>query len=535
MINLNPLFFPTLLLAGALFGIAFRFASRSTHRRTLLFGMGAALVTPLPALLYCLTYLHLFDRAIWFYELRAFPGSELLAAGLGWTAGMAAGRLQREASGRLSKGFVRTLQGLVVFCLVLILSVPYAKSVIAPLRGVLPARWSNGVCIQSTPSTCGPASAATLLAGFGRAVSERELAQACFTYGGGTENWYLARALRRQGLQIRYVVQSPAATTLPFPSIAGTEYHGRGGSGHFIVILGQQDGRFLIGDPLVGRLLLTPEQLHTQYDMTGFFMVAADSRAPVRAASGAAFPLSVDPYHLHGAVITHRYPSRTFGGLRRLHVYTPPGYDPDNVLRYPVLYLLTGSPGDDTNWTAVGKAHLLLDAQINAHQCEPCIVVMPDSEFRHKRYGRHGFEHDLFTDIIPLIERTYRTRTDADSRAIAGLSMGGFYSIEIGLNHLDRFAWIGVFSAGLRSGFVTAADITGLNTNPQSAVAHLKLFYVRIGKRDFFLPDARRLDTWLSRQSIRHVYQEVEGTHEWPVWERALADFAPRLFKKASS
>ena len=169
----------------------------------------------------------------------------------------------------------------------------------------------------------------------------------------------------------------------------------------------------------------------------------------------------------------------------------------------------------------------LLDAQIVAHQCEPCIVVMPDSEFRHKRYGRKGFEHDLFTDIIPLIERTYRVRTDADSRAIAGLSMGGFYSIEIGLNHLDRFRWIGVFSAGLRSGFVTADDITGLGVNSKQAVSRLKLFYVRIGTKDFFLPDARRLDRWLAQKSVPHLYQEVEGTHELPVWERALADFTP--------
>jgi enterochelin esterase-like enzyme len=189
------------------------------------------------------------------------------------------------------------------------------------------------------------------------------------------------------------------------------------------------------------------------------------------------------PYRLHGNVIVCHYSSRTFGGKRRMHIYTPPGYDPNGVRRYPVLYLLTGSPGDDSNWTTVG-AHLMLDAQITAHQCEPCIVVMPDSEFRHKRYGRKGFEHDLFTDIIPLIERTYQVKTDAGSRAIAGLSMGGFYSIEIGLNHLDRFAWIGVFSAGLRKGFVTADNITGLNTDPKQAHSRLKLFYVRIGKQE---------------------------------------------------
>lgn len=497
----------------------------------MLLGRGAAVAAALPALLFVAYYSHPFDRAIWFYELRALPYSELSAAGLGWTAGMAAGQLERAGFRNRSRAFVRTLQGMLLFCLLMLLCVPYAKPLIAPLRRILPARWSNGVCIQSTASTCGPASAATLLAFWGRTASERALAQECFTYGGGTENWYLARALRKRGLQAHYVIQAPAQTDLPFPSIAGTEYHGRGGSGHFIVILGRQQGRYLIGDPLVGRLLLTPEEMRTQYYMTGFFLVATDPQPPAGKPTSTQATEREDLYHLHGTLIEHHYPSRTFGGKRRLQVYTPPGYDPHSSVRYPVLYLLTGSPGDDTNWTAVGKAHLMLDAQIMARQCEPCIVVMPDSEFRHKRFGHKGFEHDLFTDIIPLIERTYRVRTDADSRAIAGLSMGGFYSIEIGLNHLDHFAWIGVFSAGLRKDFVTADNITGLNADPQQATSRLKLFYVRIGKRDFFLPDARRLDRYLTQKSVPHVYQEVEGTHEWPVWERALADFAPRLFK----
>lgn len=95
----------------------------------------------------------------------------------------------------------------------------------------------------------------------------------------GTENWYLTRALRRRGLHAHYVIQSPGQPTFPFPSIAGTEYRGRGGSGHFITILGQEEGRYLIGDPLVGRLLLTPEQLRQQYYMTGFFLVAVDPYA----------------------------------------------------------------------------------------------------------------------------------------------------------------------------------------------------------------------------------------------------------------
>ncbi len=109
--------------------------------------------------------------------------------------------------------------------------------------------------------------------------------------------------------------------------------------------------------------------------------------------------------------------------------------------------------------------------------------------------------------------------------------MGGFYSVEIGLNHPETFAWIGVFSAGLRKDFVTEANITGLRERSNGADQPPKLFYLRIGKRDFFLPDARHLDRWLTQKSVPHLYQEVEGTHEWLVWKAALADFAPRLFK----
>lgn len=273
---LNPLWFPTLVLAGVLFALGLRFAMKSIRPWALLLGTGSALVTAVPALLFVAYYSHLFDRAIWFYEFRALPYSELSAAGLGWAAGMGMGRLQRRVFPHQSKAFVRILWGFAVFCLVLALCVPYAKPLIAPLHAEFPVRWVDGVCIQSTPSTCGPASAATLLARWGRTTSERELARECFSYGGGTENWYIARALRRRGLEAHYVLTAPMPMHLPFPSIAGTEYHGRGGSGHFIVILGQQEGRYLIGDPLVGRLLLTPAQLRQQYYLTGFFLVATD-------------------------------------------------------------------------------------------------------------------------------------------------------------------------------------------------------------------------------------------------------------------
>ena len=235
-------------------------------------------------------------------------------------------------------------------------------------------------------------------------------------------------------------------------------------------------------------------------------------------------------FGLQGAVHVHRYRSQTLGRTRRLHVYTPPDYDPKAARRYPVLYLLHGTPGDDANWTDYGDARGALDRLIAAGKCVPCIVVMPDGEVPRKRYGAHGFERELLESIIPWIEHTYPAQSGAGGRAIAGLSMGGFQSIEIGLNHLDTFGWIGVFSAGLREGWVTTSDLGSFNAGRERSRARLKLLYLRIGKQDFFLHDARRFDAWLSRRSVPHIYQEVPGDHDWNVWRSALIDFVPRLF-----
>src|SRR5262249_36369451 len=148
-----------------------------------------------------------------------------------------------------------------------------------------------------------------------------------------------------------------------------------------------------------------------------------------------------------------RYPSKTLNERRPLRVYTPPGYDFNGTRCYPVLYLLPGLPGDETNWTDVGHIDAVLDRMVAAGQCEPFLVVMPNPDVSTRRYGRKTFEHDLLNDLMPYIEQNYRVRTDAEGNAIAGLSMGGFQSISIGLNYLNKFAWIGVFSAGLRNGF----------------------------------------------------------------------------------
>jgi hypothetical protein len=254
----NPLLWPTLALAVALAVVGWtverRITTKSAHRATLwlLAALGA-----LPAVLYAAYYTHRFDEAAWFYTLRSAEYSELLAAGIGFGAGSTAGLAQRSAAAA-------------ALLAALVLGVPYLKPLIAPLRMPLREEWRDGVCIQSTPSTCGPASAATLLRHLGTPATESELARECFSYGGGTENWYLARAIRRRGFGTRYLVTPPEPATPPLPSIAGT---GWAGAGHFIVLLSQENGRFVVGDPLIGRLVLSPTQLRDQYRLSGFFLV----------------------------------------------------------------------------------------------------------------------------------------------------------------------------------------------------------------------------------------------------------------------
>jgi len=227
----------------------------------------------------------------------------------------------------------------------------------------------------------------------------------------------------------------------------------------------------------------------------------------------------------HGAIHIHEYESKALGVTRRVHVYTPPGYSPTARTRYPVLYLLHGSGDDDSMWTTIGRAGVILDNLIAQGKCKPFVVVMPYGHVPAGADRRKGFENDLLGDVIPLVEANYLVRTDANSRAIAGLSMGGFQSMSVGLTHLDRFGWVGVLSAGLRGGLAAESDLAALTSS-----AHPKLLYIRIGKNDFLLKDAQRFDAWLTQKGVPHIYQEVEGIHEWPVWRKALADLAPRLF-----
>ena len=244
----------------------------------------------------------------------------------------------------------------------------------------------------------------------------------------------------------------------------------------------------------------------------------------------------------HGVIHHHFYHSAIVGDDRDYYVYTPPGYDPTSKQLYPVLYLLHGFSDEASGWTAVGRANVILDNLIAQGKAKPMIVVMPlgygapeivtrgfrafgDTSLRDRNMSR--FRDALLTEVIPQVEANYRAVADRNSRAIAGLSMGGAESLYTGLNALDHFAWVGSFSGG------------GLGDDPSSefpsldskANAELHLLWIACGTEDRLIDPNRKLRAWLASKGIQHTDIETPGMHTWMVWRRNLAAFAPLLFQ----
>ena len=243
----------------------------------------------------------------------------------------------------------------------------------------------------------------------------------------------------------------------------------------------------------------------------------------------------------HGAIHHHFYRSAVVGDARDYYVYTPPGYPTAKQL-YPALYLLHGYSDDASAWTAVGRAHVILDNLIAQGKAKSMIVVMPlgygapeivsrgiasfhDATLRQRNFDK--FRDALLTEVIPQVEAAYRVSKDPNSRAIAGLSMGGTESLLTGLNALDHFAWIGAFSSGgLAEDF--NAEFPALDSK---ANAQLRLLWIACGTDDHLLEINRKLRDWLQSKGVQHTDIETSGAHTWMVWRRNLANFVPLLFQ----
>ena len=242
----------------------------------------------------------------------------------------------------------------------------------------------------------------------------------------------------------------------------------------------------------------------------------------------------------HGELHHHFYKSAAIGDERDFYVYTPPGYDAHAAIKYPVLYLLHGFGQYSSSWIEVAFANRILDHLIDEGKAKPMIVVMPtgyggrdilapgaywNDDLRNRNFGR--FAKSLFSEVMPAVDHEYSVATDRNSTAIAGLSMGGAQSVQIGLNNLDKFAWVGTFSSGgLRENF--AQEFPGFGALDNSK---LRLLWVACGVDDPLLPINRAFNKWLTDQGITHTYIETAGAHTWLVWRRNLAALAPLLFR----
>ncbi len=235
-----------------------------------------------------------------------------------------------------------------------------------------------------------------------------------------------------------------------------------------------------------------------------------------------------------GAVETVEYDSKTVGVKRKAVVYTPPAYAKDR--QYPVLYLLHGIGDDETGWTSKGSAEVILDNLLDDKKIVPMIVVMPNGraakedrpggDFRGQFPAFEAFEHDLLEDLIPFIESHYSVHADREHRALAGLSMGGGQSLNFGLAHLDKFAWVGGFSSAPNT-----KPAARLITDPALAAKKLKLLWVSCGDQDNLKGFSAGFHANLEAKKLPHVWHVDSGGHTWPVWKNDLYLLAVRLFR----
>jgi predicted double-glycine peptidase len=212
-----------------------------------------------PSVWFAIYYLHVLPEYEWFYTLRSWRGSEFLVVFLGCAVGVAASLIPR------------TLLGLPLFAVLVLAVPPYIKPLVAPLPvDLFHERWEGDVCLQSTASTCGPASVTTILRHLGVRTTEQQAARAAYSYAGGTEAWYLARYVRSCGLSLRFVFHHSFAPEAGQPALVGVR---AGGAGHFIAVLDIHDGRITFADPCSGERCISLAEFQRRYDFTGFHMV----------------------------------------------------------------------------------------------------------------------------------------------------------------------------------------------------------------------------------------------------------------------
>ncbi len=249
----------------------------------------------------------------------------------------------------------------------------------------------------------------------------------------------------------------------------------------------------------------------------------------------------------HGELTPVEYDSKSLGTRRRMRVYTPPGYSADR--KYPVLYLLHGIGGTDAEWTESCHANLIVDNLLAEGKIQPMILIFPDGNSsrtaddlaaggRGAAAGARGggrmnmdawltpFENDLLKDIIPYVDSHYSVYSDRDHRALAGLSMGGGQTLNIGLVHPETFAWVGGFSSAPD----TRQPPSALVPDP-SIPKQLKLIWLACGNNDGLIRISQAVHGYLKENGVAHIWHVDGNAHDTTEWDNNLYLFSQRIFK----
>ncbi|SOD80024.1 esterase [Spirosoma fluviale] len=243
----------------------------------------------------------------------------------------------------------------------------------------------------------------------------------------------------------------------------------------------------------------------------------------------------------HGEVREVWYSSKSLNMMRRMHVYTPPGYE-KGTTKYPVFYLLHGAGDDDSGWNTIGRAGFIIDNLLAAGQAKPMIVVMPNGSMplppssgmnaQAMNTIRSMFANDLLNDIMPTVEKTYRTLPNRENRALAGLSMGGFQTLDVTMTRPELFNYVGVFSSGFFGASIDEAETKYASAlNDPAFNKNKKLFWIGIGKDDFVMDANKKTLALLDKHQIKYQYKETSGGHTWINWRQYLNEYVPLLFK----
>lgn len=261
-----------------------------------------------------------------------------------------------------------------------------------------------------------------------------------------------------------------------------------------------------------------------------------------RMASGFEVPFKGDDYYTlknvpHGDIRIKRYYSNVTNSWRDFYMYTPPGYDQNTTEKYPVLYILHGGGEDQRGWATQGKTDLIIDNLISQKKAVPMVVVMVDGNLPSKGFGEEAlrlFENELKQVVIPFIEKNYRVKTEANNRALAGLSMGGLQTLHAGVRNSEMFAYLGVFSSGWWANQPALSDpqYAFMKENIHQINSNLKQFWIsQGGKEDIAWQNCQIMLRKFDEMKIKYTYSEYPGGHSWPVWRNNLYNFAQVLFQ----